>query len=67
MAQDSYFPSTKREALALLYVQQQNLSEKSPEEIAAMYENAYSRIDSAISDIQKAKKEQKRSRNLSMV
>lgn len=37
----STFPSTRSEALALLYVQSQDLSGKSPSEIQTMYYDAY--------------------------
>ena len=35
------FPSSYAEALALLYVQRQDLAGKSPEEIHTMYQEAY--------------------------
>ena len=35
------FPNDKYEALALLYLQNQNLLDKSPAEILAMFEKAY--------------------------
>lgn len=38
------FPSTKAEALALLYVQAQDLSNVTPEELTAMYKDTYDRI-----------------------
>ena len=34
---ESVFPSTMREALAMLYLQKQDLNGKSPEEIQTMY------------------------------
>ena len=44
MAENSSFPSKKYEVFAMLYVQSQDLSQKSPVEIAEMYEQAYSEI-----------------------
>lgn len=38
------FPENSSEALALLYVQNQDLKGKTPEEICGMYWNAYYRI-----------------------
>lgn len=38
------FPSSSSEALALIYVQNQELSGKTPEEICEMYWEAYFRI-----------------------
>lgn len=48
MTNDRYFPSNKYEALAFLYVERQDLSNTSPEELAAMYVDAYTRIHSQI-------------------
>lgn len=41
---DSKFPSNKFEALAYLYVQKSDLSEKSPADIFEAYQNAYKQI-----------------------
>lgn len=41
------FPSTKAEALAMLYVQSQDLSNATPEELLDMYTDAYERIKKA--------------------
>ena len=38
------FPSNQNEALSMLYLQNQDLSGKSPEEINSMYWDAYYRI-----------------------
>lgn len=38
------FPSSEEEAVAMLYVQQQDLSGKSPSEIYTMYQEAYFEI-----------------------
>ncbi len=44
MADNNRFPATKYEVLAMLYIQSQDLSQKSPEDIAEMYDQAYSAI-----------------------
>lgn len=56
----SVFPSCKQEALAMAYVQAQDLSKKTPEEIAAIYNDAYFRICDAFKSILKEKQEQRR-------
>lgn len=38
------FPETETEALAMLYVQKQDLSEVTPESLLDMYQDAYQRI-----------------------
>lgn len=38
------FPETETEALALLYVQSQDLSEVTPEGLLDMYQDAYQKI-----------------------
>lgn len=38
------FPETETEALAMLYVQNQDLSEVTPEELLDMYQDAYQKI-----------------------
>ncbi|MBR2047102.1 MAG: hypothetical protein IJ960_00740 [Oscillospiraceae bacterium] len=43
-AQSCAFPEVKEEALAMLYVQNQDLTGKTPEEIADIYEEAYQKI-----------------------
>lgn len=43
---DSFFPSNRAEALALLYLQSADLSSSSPEEIQAKYFDALGRIKS---------------------
>lgn len=48
MSDVNKFPSTKAEALALLYVQAQDLSKKTPAQVLAMYKEAYSEIKKAI-------------------
>lgn len=49
------FPSTRTEALAMLYLQNQDLSNKSPKEIQEMYFWAYSEIKEA--NAERARKE----------
>ena len=44
MADSNRFPATKHEVLAMLYVQSQDLSQKSPKDIAEMSDQAYSDI-----------------------
>ncbi len=61
------FPSDRRSALAILYLQNQDLSGKTPEEIAHMYNDAYGRIDSAFDAMRDEKKQQRRSRDTSMI
>lgn len=41
------FPNTKTEALAMLYVQSRDLTNATPEELLAMYKDAYNRIREA--------------------
>ena len=50
------FPEDKVDALALAYVTSQDLSGKTPEGIARMYSDAYSRIFSELKAIAKEKK-----------
>lgn len=40
----SKFPSTTQEALAFLFVQSRDLSDKTPEDIAEIYHDAFKRI-----------------------
>lgn len=44
------FPSTKVEALTLLYLQNQDLSDISPEKLVDEYEAIYARIKQRFSD-----------------
>lgn len=61
MAQEKpAFPGCKQEALAMAYVQAQDLSSKTPEEVAAMYDDAHSRICDAFVSMLKEKKEHRR-------
>ena len=41
---DTYFPKSKFEALAMLYVQSQDLKGKTPTELLEMYNAAYAEI-----------------------
>ena len=38
------FPATEAEAIAMLWVQQQELTDKTPEEIYDMYKDAYDKV-----------------------
>lgn len=44
MADKKHFPGTKLEALAMLYVQSQDLTEKTPVDVLNMYQAAYAEI-----------------------
>lgn len=46
MAENGFktFPETQTEALAMLYVQSQDLSNVTPEDLLDMYEDAYQKI-----------------------
>lgn len=63
----STFPSDRRDALAILYLQNQDLSGKTPEEIAGMYDEAWNRISKEFNAIRDREKEEHRKtrRNLS--
>ena len=41
---DTYFPKSKFDALAMLYVQSQDLKDKTPTELLEMYNAAYAEI-----------------------
>jgi len=58
------FPSNQIEALAFLYVQNQDLSKMTPEEIAVMYNDAHEKIKSKVNELHRA---QYRSRGSSPV
>ncbi len=45
------FPRNKIDALAVLYVQAQDLSGKTPEDLAVMYETAYAKIKERFKDM----------------
>ena len=51
MSDQTYFPSNRREALALIYIQSQDLSQKSPEDIVVMYKDAYDKISQKFTDL----------------
>lgn len=55
------FTSDRRSALAILYLQNQDLSGKTPEEITLMYDDAYGRIDSTFDALRNERKQQRRS------
>lgn len=52
------FPADHNDALAMLYMQNQDLTGKTPEELANMYSEARARIFSEFSEIAIRKKEQ---------
>lgn len=52
----STFPDNSSEALALLYVQSQELAGKSPEDLCEMYWDAYWRIRKCTVDVRKSAK-----------
>lgn len=60
----SVFPSCKQEALAMAYVQAQDLSSKTPEEIANMYNDAYNKICDAFKAMLKEQHEKRRNETL---
>ena len=43
----SFFPSNKIQALAMVYLQNQDLSGKSPEQLTAIYLDAYEKVNIA--------------------
>lgn len=47
------FPANQYEALAMLFMQNQDLSGKAPEEIAALYDDAYQKIKATITTLRK--------------
>lgn len=50
------FPADKDEALTMLFLQNQDLSGKTPEEIAAMYDDAYKKIGAKLDELSKGGK-----------
>lgn len=48
------FPSSKLEALTYLYLQNQDLSDKSPEELYVMYLDVYKKIHTKYDEIRKS-------------
>ncbi|NLK28119.1 MAG: hypothetical protein GX306_07220 [Clostridiales bacterium] len=48
------FPSGKASALTMLYLEKQDLSGISPEELAEKYTEIYERIDKRLKDIKKS-------------
>jgi len=51
------FPSDRRDALAILYLQNQDLSGKTPEELADMYDEAWDKISQEFDSIRDKKRE----------
>ena len=51
--ENNFFPSTKREALAYLYVQSlDGIGEKTPEELAKLYDDAFKRISNTFLELE---------------
>lgn len=63
---ENIFPDTKEKALALLYLQSQNLSDKSPEDLVAMYLDAFSKVRAEFKRLQDKQKQERRSQDFSM-
>lgn len=57
MPDESYFPSSKSEALALIYIQSQDLSGKSPEDLVDLYADAYARIRTRFRELRQEQRE----------
>lgn len=53
MDQLNTFPANTKEALAFLYLQKQDLSNASPEDVARLYWEAYYRISAVNADAKK--------------
>lgn len=51
------FPSNEIEALAMLYVQSQDLSKASPKDLLDLYNNAHNQIFEYAQEIQRSKEE----------
>lgn len=49
------FPADRRDALTMLYMQNQDLSGKTPEELASMYSDTYDLISEKFLDIKRRK------------
>lgn len=60
------FPENRIDALAILYLQNQDLSGKTPEEIADMYNEAWDRISKEFGEIQSREHEERRKANRGM-
>jgi len=54
------FPSDRRDALAILYLQNQDLSGKTPEELVDMYDEAWNKISQEFKSISDKKREERR-------
>ena len=54
------FPANRNEFLTMLYLQSQDLTGKTPEELATLYHSAYEKIDSQFSELRKAAKKERR-------
>ena len=63
----SSFPANRIEALAILYLQNQDLSEKTPEEIVRIYNDAYEKIGAELKELRKEEREERRKPHGNMV
>lgn len=61
------FPSDRNEALAILYLQNQDLSGKTPEELANMYADARNRIYAEFKAIRERERQKQNKPSLSFV
>lgn len=59
-----FFPDPKQEALALEYIKSQDLSRKTPEEVAEMYQDAYTRICETFKSIRDEKRAERNRKSL---
>lgn len=57
MSGESNFPSSKSEALTLIYIQSQDLSGKSPEDLADLYADTYARVRTRFRDLRQEQRE----------
>lgn len=46
-----YYPSSKRDALTLLYLSRQDLTDKSPGELAELYNSVYEEITKKFNEL----------------
>lgn len=47
------FPNSRNEAITMLYLQNQNLEGKTPEELAALYAETFTEVQNAFYEISK--------------
>ena len=60
MSSTGSFPQDRCDALAILYMQNQDLSGKTPEELADMYDDVWKRISEEFKSIRDRKNEERR-------